>query len=447
MTRRFGNDTTAVSTAVGAILLVTIMFMVVLVIQTSFVPRWQEEDEERHARVVQREFLEIVGHMEQRAENDSATPATFMVSMDRGGGSIFSLGADLPGEVLMTTFQDGSTYSASEMSVISRDGVSLAVLNETWISIGGTHEVDDLVSVSHLRLRVHNPASGDDGDSATIQITDASGEPAGNLTAYIDRYPSGYALKVLVQTPSGMTIVDDGESRFQQDAPDYMHVNAMEPSYFFTSLLANAEQPFSLDFIENSLTADFSIQGKTESGDPIGGGSPGALISDIERTLDGGRLELMVPNQQYPQQRFVMDHGAVVVEQSDGVAFLEPPAFEVGPLDDLTRVTIADTVAGGTPRGVSSHSPVRVTLGSGDTTSLVGTAPDLTWNVTTPWPTLWSDHWDDLLQLNGWDSGSGHYTITTGTDWARLELTGIGSSDHDLAVSWSHSTITTTLET
>lgn len=440
-------DDAGVATAIGAILLIVIVFVALVVVQTSFVPRWEEQAEADHARVAQNEMLRMLTEMQRRADNSTQSAVSLGLTMDDGRNFLFAGGAELPGSVGLAS-GSGLLVTADELRILSRDGRSFAVVDEAWTPISSATTVTDVSRLDHLRIRVYDPEGGNQGDAVRLEVVDGNGALAGRMLVYKDEYPSGWALRIQVTNPAGDIIVDTGESRFQQDQPPVMWVNALEPEYLFPTLLAAAPGPLTTHFQELGLTGDFTMQGLLTSGTPLASG--GTLVTDFAEQSVGGRLTVDHRNQRFPDQAYAIDHGAIVLVQPDGATFLVPPDFKFGTLGASATASLrwSDVAVAGTGQTITSQQPVHVTMAATQTSDVFATAPGATLRIDTPWPALWQTWLDDKAAAAGWSSASGHYTITVGPDWVSLAVAGPLSDDtHDLTLEWRHATIFSTLST
>lgn len=443
--RRRTIDDEGVATAIGAVMLIVIMFVALVVFQTSFVPQWEEQAEAEHARLTQGQMVALLGTAQQRSANVTGAAVSLVMTMDDGTDFLFASGAEIPGEV---GFVGGAGIhaSADELIIARRDGTSLAAWAEEWVAITSAQTVGDISQIDHLRLRIYDPEDGSDGDAVHLQIIDGDGNLAALMTTYIDRYPSGYAIRVAVSDDEGNVLVDTGESRFQQDQPPLVWVDAMEREYLLRSLVAGAKTPLTLHIDPDGLDADFTIQGTSVNGGPITPGA-GALVTDYEEFVAGKSFTVHHKNQRFPDQKLSIDHGAIVLVQPDGAAFLVEPDFTFGTMQGGgATAQWSDVLFDNPGQSLATKRPVHIVLGGTEVTDIQATAPAFAWNITTPYPSLWADWLDRQAEAAQWDSGSGHYTITEGLDWVRLELLGPSAgTDHDLSLRWRHATISTTI--
>ncbi|MGB0651956.1 MAG: hypothetical protein ACPGQL_02045 [Thermoplasmatota archaeon] len=422
---RLRRDESAVSNAVGAVLFFALIALSLVVIRTTYAPVWEADEESQHASEAQEAFAALV-----QAPLNQSTQTTVPLRPD--DGPRFFTTQVSGGDLTFTPTGTASTWSASEMRIQSRDGTSLAGADEQWQEIEAGSSLEDVQRMLHLRLRLIDPADADDGDSVTLTVTDAEGQAAGSLTAYISDHPSGYSIKVQVQDAQGETVFDQGESLFQQDQPPFYWVDALAASSGFNAILAAAAAPFDLDLEEDGLQAAFAATYQ-QLGTGVQGGS-GPLVDNWSNDQAGGSLRFDLQHQRLPQRSLIYDGTAVIMTQSDGATFAVAPDLTVTRNGDQATLRIASSSLTGAGEGLAGRGHAIVTTSPQDALRLQATAPDLSLNQTTDWPGLYEDFWTTLLD----DAGlGGTYTVTTGQGWARLDLDGpaADADEHDLHLS------------
>jgi hypothetical protein len=446
--RTVRDDRSGVSQVLGGILMFGLLVVTLVVVQTRFVPVWDEDREARHMDSVANQLSAVISDVQRLAANQSSASIADPLTLDTDGGFRFFQGPTVPGGGLSfspTAANAGFNVTSTNLRVFRRNGQDLFGLGETWVTISGAAPVDDVLAVDHLRVRVNMQPDYDEGDSATLTVTDANGAFAGRAVVTFRDFPSEHALETKIYNSANQQISSDLEAFFQQTAVDYFYVDLLDDGLLFDQVLAVAQTPFDVALSTggpNGLEADYTLAATTLTGTPAGAG--GLVIPNYRVDLPSGALSFAANNQRFPSQTFVVENGALLVVQSDGVAMRVPPAMRITATS--TQAVLSWTLPGLT--GDASN------IGGGTTASIVatptgarndvtGAAPLVTLRVPTAYPDVWATWLDDQMRGAGLSSTNGQYTVTPAAASVTLTLFGPNSSavTEDVILSLQQSTI------
>ncbi len=137
-----------------------------------------------------------------------------------------------------------------------------------------------------------------------------------------------------------------------------------------------------------------------------------------------GNISYHAINREFEDQTLIYEHGAIILEQSDGSIMRAKPHFSiVNVSDDMTseyEISMTMIHLTGSSRDVAGTSRVGVT------TTLVGAfsytysdVKDLTWSLTTAYPEVWDDYFNNETDATAITNGNtveimldGDYNIT-----------------------------------
>ncbi|MEA3204149.1 MAG: hypothetical protein QOI63_1829 [Thermoplasmata archaeon] len=457
----------AVSTVLGAILVFGLLVLTLVVVQVRFVPVWDKQKEGDFSLQLGTQLNTLRSDLDRLVSNQTNGPFSDPLTLVRPGGfSFFSKGL-LPATATFTptTSTAGMTLTtAHTFSIQQSRGAALYGLGEDYASLVAGTPIGNVVGIEHLRLRVAAPV-GSPGNPATLTltVTDVNGKCAGQLVleernaASTDRNIQAQVLAPQ-QPPAAAcnpTPINTHDELVKclgalcANSPAYYYLDALDPALQFTAPLGVATYPITLTLTATGLTGAGSItyDTTTSSGTAHVGGT-GQVLSSYNNFIGSGALTVRIPYQQLPQQTFATEYGAVFLEQPDGVAMLVAPTFSVS--TGATQAALAWSFAalGGGSAAVNGARQAQVGLtASGGGTSLLATARDITFTISTAYPTVWAAYWDQQMQLAGLTSStsftptgtcvatpnSPQYTITTTATSATLNFFGPCSGATDAA--------------
>lgn len=435
-----------VSSVVGAILVAGLLVITLITIRTSFVPVWEEEAERGLMDQVTSQLGQLKGDMDRHVGNRSATAVTTTVSMGREAAGFFRV-EGTPNQLEFEPGDKPVRFFADRIRFLSIDGSRTSSIDEDWRDYSGL-VLENVSRTADLGLRMDSVSAADHGDSVTVQITDAAGDPAGSLQIRVERFDMcpgggsavhGYRVLVTTRTAGGSVLYDQpilvmpgqpGDCAGSgSDAPAIadFRVDALAPSYRFKDLLGAAAGPYALTFTHSDLPGDAAATYVVEDQPGgmrilVGGGGP--VETGFARTYAGGTLTYRAFNTYFVNQEYVLENGALVIDQTDGAFLRSAPKLDAARIADRGAVRLSVPSLVGDRATTAGEGTVSVATGARAHSSFVAEVPDFSFNVTTRFPALWSQLWFDELEESNLDEGLGEFTITTGANWANLTVSG-----------------------
>jgi len=428
-----------ISNVVGAILFFALIATLLVVIRTVYVPAWTSEQEAAHMTLVQEQFAEIKSQADKQVANRSQSPVAEPLTLFKQRSGSFFAAPALPGTVEVEPEGGSVNVSANELTVFfAQEGRFSFGASENWQD----HQdvITDIGLVQHLRVRVFDPESESEGDSVTLRINDANGAFAGSMTVYIDRHPSGYSIKTRVLNGTGATLYDQGESLFQQDQPAVFWIDALADEVQFEDVLNAAKPPLTLTMTESGMQGEFALNYLEDDGSGILflGGTGSRTVAPYSDAFPGGRLVFQSRNSEFPDQRMILENGAVILEQEAGSVFLYEPGMAVQTTGTKTLVDLAVPLVTGAGDASSKRGTVSLAVQAVGGSSYSATAPRFTYQVGTEHPALWTAFWQRTFEDAGLSAASGQFSVQSGSGVASFTLYGTtmdpGSTVHDLNV-------------
>lgn len=452
MTRRPADDA-AVSNVLGAVLMFGLLVLTLTVIQVKFVPVWSEDREARHMQALADDLRQLKSDLDRQAGNDTATPITANLPLSTGGGfRFFQPPANLGSTAAFSPSPSGIGLVASStkpVQVLRRDGLDLFATGNSWDpQLEGSSDIYDVTNVQHLRERIDlcqgvtsggscpdsyiggpNANDYDANDLVTLYIFSSTDDvnPLCRIVTTTSLNSGEYTFTVHLYDASGNEVSSDFESLFQQVTQDYLYFDLLDSSLFLEPVLATGQAPFHFRLVESGLNADYQVV-YTDAATGALGGSAGILqAAGFSQTTASGRLELQSNNQHYEDQTYVLEHGAVILEQPQGSAMVAPPAIgaAMGAEQGAFTWTVAGLAGGGLERGGDRVEAVATPTGDADEIWVL--APQATITIPTTRGEAWATYLGDLLFDAGWSAGT--YTITTNAASVQVLLEGPVAND------------------
>lgn len=448
--RRFLRDQDdGASVIVGAILLFALSFLVLVMIQSNFVPVWEEDAEAAHAQQVRSQLTFLKSQMERQTESGIITPLSSPLDLQRGGPSNILSSQNVPPGSFELGTPDSSAFnfSSPELSIATVNDPNFVGLGESWEPVDGD-VIEDASRIASLRVRFGVDAKPYTGEVATLGVTDGNGDFAGRFEVeLLQMSTNGGGInkaEFFVETfnANGDLIHATSYDEFNQGVPNgqeppYTWINALNKDFRFDLVLASAEPPFDITLTTTGgMPADFSVSyyQETAGGGTIlvGGGSE--IVTDYEDVRSSGRLTYRSLAQYFVQQDLVLEYGGLIVVQGDAASMASAPAFAVGTTTNRTTMSwtipfpITDsgqTITSGTGLVVTTASGHRVITASG---------PSASFELATEHPDAWANYWRNTFEVAGLTEGV-EYTIATTADSATLTVDGpFGGNTYDVSL-------------
>lgn len=452
------SDDQGISSVLGTILVVGLLIISLVTIQTTFVPVWEETSEASRMGTVGQQMADISGLLGEMSTTSNVRAVSVALGSAERRTGMFAQ-PRTPHQVSFEPQPDGSTqdvtvYTPNLTVVTTGEEERVATgLNPEWRTVDPGEEVDGILRVDSLRLRLSEVGRDYRGDAVRLELRDDRGRFAGSFRFYIGDHPSGYSLNTRVRQSDGTILVDQGVAAFQQKSFSPYWVDVLTKEWLFDQVIASASpKPLTLHFevidgsiggAAGSLSAEYAIAFREQTGGgEIIEAAGGETLAPFERTFSGGRISYEGLSNHFPDQAYLSEHGGIVLEQSQGTVFRAPPTLEVSQVSNRTQVTLQLSSLIGPSVSTSTTSTVQVNLRSTVPDQLVGLAPQWSTRVTTDHPDLWRSFLRQQLLDAGLSGQAGEFSIDAGPDYVNATIFGEtsdpSSSVRDVEISLRH---------
>lgn len=450
--RRWGSDRNAVSSVLGGILLFSLFILVLIRVQTVFVPVWEEDAEARHAEELLGQFASFKAQADRQVEPGVAVPSTVTFQLERQGGfRFFSPGSGGGGSLSLHRDAGNHSISSPELTITNSTELVLIAASETWNAVQNS-EVENVTQILSLRLRLDSVDASYEDDFVTITITDANNQYAGDLRALIQN-PSGpdWQIEMRTRDRANNVLFQQPHFAFPNAATNSpFWIDALDPPLRFDQVLAAADRPLALTLTTTSasaphLTAKFSVtyMQETAGGGTILVGGGQQTITNFLDTSTNGRLEYAGAASNFVRQDIVYEYGGVLLAQEDGAVMAIPPAMTALVSGGTTAIDLTLPAVSVSPQARPAGTTASVTVQGSNQRIMLATGPRLTFGIGTDHPEAWTAFWRGVFESAGLAEAAGHFTVssTPAAAWFTIEGTAGGSS-HDVHFVLHHGTAT-----
>lgn len=444
------HDDSGVSTVLGGILFLALLSVFLVTVRVEYVPVWEEEREARHMEKVQGQFAAMKSEFDRQAGNRTGSAVSHPLSLGELVGSRIFSAPSIPATLTLSSGTSPVVLATNELRIFEENGKTSFGAGENWTEIGGETLITDVDEVRHLRLRLDDPDGASDGDYVQVNITDADGDFAGQIRAYVVIDPPDRLIVVRTTAADGEILYDQGVSFHQVGAVEFWWLNALDDEKQFRDLLVAAEEPLTLDFVENGMTGEYTLAYTDSAGGGVSGNS-GQTIPDYSKALSGGRLQASYQNAYFPSQIYTLEAGGVVLQQGEDAVMRIEPGLSASVSGTQTTLDLTMPNLEGTSDAVAAVGTATVNGAAKSTTHISGSAPRWSVSVTTDHPEAWTQAWADILDRAGLDAGTGEYTTATTPTQAQLvvygKTTAPASTEHDINIDLTYGSIDVRLST
>jgi hypothetical protein len=259
----------AAAAIVGAILLFALTFVVMVMVQTNFVPVWQQNSEAIQDRTVRAQLAYFNSQSIQQVESIETGPRASPVSLgdDRrvfsqsaAPKSLMSLDQSYPSHLQLTS---------PELAVASGRTVESLGVSESWESVKVSgQELEDVSKLAALRIRFGTDVEPFEDEQAILTITDADGIYAGQLRITVlifDTNTDGVKkAEFWIRTfdKDNQLIWANSFNMFEEkvpqgEEPDFAWIDTLDTDYRFNSVVKAAKGPVDIDL---SATGGMPVQ-------------------------------------------------------------------------------------------------------------------------------------------------------------------------------------------
>lgn len=454
MTRRTAapgaaHDDPAVSTVLGAVLMFGLLVLTLVMVQSEFVPVWDEDREARHMDEVLAQFAQLASDVDRQVQNDTTVSLADPIQLDRSPGFRFFAGAQLPGTLAFEAASAGTgvTLSSPRLTIFEQNGQQLVAIADqsSWVPLDNVNDAyADITNLRVLRVQIPWPQDPNDCDTdlvAILHIRDAVGDELARVILTCHDASSERSINTGVfrreTTATGFSQVSgDTEAIFQNADADFFYIDLMRSELLLGPVLAAMTGPLSMDMEDLGLDASYILVFDDSTGGTVGGGGSlvGRTVSPYPASptlYGGGRLVFTGHNQRYVEQQYVFEHGAVLRVQPDGAAMVVPPRLEVSPTTLQTRIEWDLPSLQGATQSLGGAAAATVSSDrSGSGLRMLAGAATLVLDIPTGHPAAWKAFLDREMLESGLTPSQ--YSVVANAGSVTLTVLGTDNADPDL---------------
>jgi len=318
---RIFPDDSAVSTVVGAILILGLLIAVTAFVIVHYVPSWVADDEARHAQDVFVDFSLIPGHIDELVLANN-TDAVSRQRIELGCGGIPIMSPGMSWGSLGTMPQEGN------FRVVANVWTENITKNFTRNNFTGERvNITNISSVSKFYIYIKKPYTG----TVLINLSNQGGGVI--LQIKSDCYDITTWRSTDVKILDELVITTN---------PDPLHiVNILSPGYGFSKVLSDADTPYNITM--------------SVSDEPLGSSSN--IRYEIEyyeynKTIEpytktsNGTMVYRSMNRYFLDQQFIYQNGAVFLCQPPDASMRIAPDVIIEDVGNYTYVTIPMVTVG-----------------------------------------------------------------------------------------------------
>lgn len=457
--RAFAREREGVAAILGGVLIASVLVMAFVTFRVSYVPAMESRREVTHMREVEQQFLALKSGVDRQVENQSLVPLSHPVTLGADSSSMWGNagGSDL---LRYEAAQSSVELSANRLLLLEKNGTGLAGTAESWTTTGGTSSTENITGVASFRIKITNLDKQDNGKQILLEVKDSAGAFVGDVRVMVnDPGGSEYHLEIRTRDKNLNEAYNMPYDSFPNgDTVATYWLDMLDPEFRFNSLLAGASAPFKVVWTIKTLTPSeyamtYTKYDSTSGGEVVVGGGGGILLTNYLATKTSGRLVFETTNRQLVDQTWILENGALVIDQSEGRIFKVEPSFSAQLVGNKTLLTVVVPSLTGGSATLMGQGTVTVTTTRTLREMYVADAPRYEVKVTTDFPTMWKKFWDAELEAAGLVEGAagvGEFNLTTGSDWAKVSVYGkvtpVAHTYYDLQVTLRQANIKVELE-
>lgn len=441
MNRRGWRSDEGVSVVVGAVLLLAIVLAGLIAFRLTYVPVAGERAEHDHARDVSRAMANLNAEVLDGVRDANGVPFPTSVPVAADYPPLVP-GPSSGGTMEFAPGGRSVALEAPSITVLARDGEPVA--SDEWEPVNGVETRTGIEQVLQLRVRLalQDPGALAPGDGFEVRLEDPSGASIGRLEVKATGED-----QVDLRTFNGTGERVYFERVYENVTSDWQDghaFNLLSPTYGFDALARSEEQlsvtleelgPVEIDLL---LTYEETVGGITRL---VGSGES---VDGFSRTDETGTLSFGTAYRFFVRPTYVLDHGAMVVEQDgrDDLPFFEiNPPLRVEATGDAAKLHLLVPSVTGDGFSVSGGDRVHVHTTPHARESLQATAEQITLTIQTTYPSLWADHLNETLDEEGL---GGAYQTQVSLNEVTLTLEGPqGATSEDISLNYRQGDVRT----
>jgi hypothetical protein len=453
--RRFNTRDEGISSVIGAIMITGIVFALLLTVRISFVPVWEEKAEAAHLVGVEKQLSTIKAEIDRQVDDPTTGTLSNPITLAQDRASIFQSAPPVH-RVEINTSGHALRLDANQALILSNNGVAITGLNPQWLPVPGA-PVTGVTTVQALRIRI-TLNSNAVGQSVNLSVTDRNSDLVGFVIVEVTRDPPEALVTTTSYQAPNTVLAGVTEGAHQKILYEYF-TDVLDPSLLFDQVLASAETPLSFTFTKSdpAFQADYVMTYGTDAsgGSALVGTGAGLLKLPYVATYSGGSLVYKASSAYHVPQTYILENGALILAQDDGAVFKIPPSFSVSRSATLVSLGMTVPSLSGSAQSLSGASNVKITTTGSGNNDINALMPRLQLTLTTDYPTLWRDFWDEQFAAAGLSStatatSTAQYTVSASGNQASFALFGPtadqGSVVYDLSIHLQQATIGIGLE-
>ncbi len=436
--RRFLSDD-AVSSVLGGVMVFGLIVAFLIVIRVDYVPIWEEDREARLSSQARADLSAIKAESEKQADNRTSDAVSLPIIL---GEEVATRLFSPPTVPAALTFDPGTANVHLETDALlmyERNGQGLGTIDEDFKAVSASTTLEDAVQFEHFRIKINNPHTevGPAADDASINIrvqrqdTIFQGDVRITITSPGDGDPAtvGFKIGVKVRGPTSVTVYEGGQWFHAGETPSVVYVDLMDPALHFVDVLQAAQNPMDVVITENGIASQYAaVYFFTSGEEAVLTGESGLLVTDFEADYVGGTLRHESNPTYFMPQRYVVENGALILDQNGVHVMRGDPAFRVAIVADVTfvRWTLPSFV--GQADSITEEGTTLVTLDGVESSSFTGSSDHMVFRIDTEFPGAWEKFFRETLEDAGLDESLSEFKLDPVGNQLTLTLYGITSA-------------------
>ena len=352
-----------------AILLAALLAIILVIIQVEYVPQWMNDKEAGHMETVRNQFAVLKSNIDTLCIAGQSTPMSSPIKLGSERISYFASSRSFGSLNILS-----SENSNFNIQITSPDGKIEETFSNSSVTNG---TIENVTQISYFELVINLLGN----QEFQVFVRDGESE-LGNMTVSLNSY---YNITLTVNK------VDEAEPIFNQSIATGIsggnyRINLLNPDYKLYRIIGSnnpynvtSSIPFTLQ-LNASGGGTYEIEGKRFND------------TSFPKTYSVGTIKYSANNAYFPDQSYLYESGAVMINQSVGSAMVFPPSFS-SPSSPIQRANISlsiiNVTSGGGKDSASGYGTysVKTDFGCISQIHLRGTYVNFT--INTDYPEAW----------------------------------------------------------
>lgn len=352
-----------------AILLAALLAIILVIIQVEYVPQWMNDKEAGHMETVRNQFAVLKSNIDTLCIAGQSTPMSSPIKLGSERISYFASSRSF-GSLNILSY-DNSNFN---IQITSPDGKIEETFSSTHIQNGS------MGNITHLSFFELNISDVSDGEDFSVRVNDSETEVSmGSIEVNV------IDTKITLTTKNSTETIYDQPIATGISGGNY-RINLLNPDYKLYRIIGSnnpynviSSIPFTLQ-LNASGGGTYEIEGKRFND------------TSFPKTYSVGTIKYSANNAYFPDQSYLYESGAVMINQSVGSAMVLPPSFS-SPSSPIQRANISlsiiNVTSGGGKDSASGYGTysVKTDFGCINQVHLRGTYVNFT--INTDYPEAW----------------------------------------------------------